>query len=243
MLPGKKIFPVVTLTSKIEEFVHAKGFTIKETTKKHIRRKIESEVGNIIHFYKNKQGKLLAVPDSVTMQDMVLENENLKNELSMIKSKTNDMKGIIHQASSYIHSSIQENCMASPWPYHPSDITEESINLPHLLQDLLTGILTGEPENQCLSQRIKLLIQSIGQDLIYATTRGKQKPPKHLLLPYAVKTLTGNVELIKILNRLGHGVSYSQLEENDTALCLQKLAVTPNQKVIRYYLLLCSQTF
>ena len=146
MLPSKKIFPVVILTCKIE-FVHAKGFTIKETTKKHIRRKIESEVGNIIHFYKNKQGKLLAVPDSVTMQ----ENENLKNELSMIKSKTNDMKGIIHQASSYIHSSIQENCMASPRPYHPSDITKESINLPHLLQDLLTGILTGEPEKQCLS--------------------------------------------------------------------------------------------
>ena len=29
---------------------------------------------------------------------------------------------------------------------------------------------------------------------------------------------------IKILNRLGHGISYTQLEEIDTALCLQKLA-------------------
>ena len=31
------------------------------------------------------------------------------------------------------------------------------------------------------------------------------------------------MELIKILNRLGHGISYSQLEEIETALCLQKL--------------------
>ena len=30
--------------------------------------------------------------------------------------------------------------------------------------------------------------------------------------------------MIQILNRFGHGISYSQLEENETALCLQKLA-------------------
>ena len=63
-------------------------------------------------------------------------------------------------------------------------------------------------------------------------TCGQQKPSKHLLLPYAVKTLTGKVELIQTLNRLGHEVSYSQLEENDTALCLEKLATTTNQQVV-----------
>ena len=52
----------------------------------------------------------------------------------------------------------------------------------------------------------------------------QHKPPKHVLLPYAVKTLTGNTEIIRILNKYGHGMSYTQLEENDTALCLQKLA-------------------
>ena len=35
---------------------------------------------------------------------------------------------------------------------------------------------------------------------------------------HGVKTLTGNVELLQILNRYGHGISYHQLEENDTAL-------------------------
>ena len=67
--------------------------------------------------------------------------------------------------------------------------------------------------------------------MIYAVTCGKHKPPKHLLLPYAVKTLTGNIEVIKILNKFGHGVSYSQLEENDTALYLQKMAASFNQRV------------
>ncbi len=46
-----------------------------------------------------------------------------------------------------------------------------------------------------------------------------------------MKTLTGNVGIIKTLNNLGHGVLYSQLEKNDTALCLQKLAASNNQTV------------
>ena len=47
-----------------------------------------------------------------------------------------------------------------------------------------------------------------------------------------MKTLTGNIEIVRMLNRFGHGVSYSQLEENDTALCLQKLAIGPTQRVV-----------
>jgi len=46
---------------------------------------------------------------------------------------------------------------------------------------------------------------------------GKVKTPKHSLLPFATKSLTGSTELIHILNRCGHGVSYSQTEEVDTA--------------------------
>lgn len=92
------------------------------------------------------------------------------------------------------------------------------------------GLFTDDPEEKCLSQRVKMLIQSFSQDIIYRVTCGKRIPLKHLLLPYAVNTLTGNVEVIQTLNILG--VSYSHLEEKDTALCLQKLAATTNQQVI-----------
>ena len=66
------------------------------------------------------------------------------------------------------------------------------------------------------------VVQPIGQDCIYAVSRGNVIPAKHILLPWGVKLLTGNVELIKRFNRLGHGISYSKLEETDTVLCLQK---------------------
>ena len=36
--------------------------------------------------------------------------------------------------------------------------------------------------------------------------------------------MTGNVELIKIINTFGHGISYTKLAEVDTAYALQKFS-------------------
>ena len=81
-------------------------------------------------------------------------------------------------------------------------------------------LLDGHAQNDSSSHKV---IQSIAQDCVYAITNRQYKPPKHLTLPFAVKCLTGNVEIIKMLNRLGHGISYSQLSEIETALCLSKI--------------------
>jgi len=102
---------------------------------------------------------------------------------------------------------------------------------PSDLKRFFLSLLSGDPDNTAPSARIKTLVDSFSQDVIYAVTCGQQKPPKHYLLAYGIKTLTGNVELIRMVNKLGHGVSYDTLEENDTALCLQKLAVSLNQRV------------
>lgn len=59
---------------------------------------------------------------------------------------------------------------------------------------------------------------------MYAVSNGLQIPPKQILAAAAVKSLTGNVNLIQIVNQLGHSISYTKYQEIDTALCLQKLA-------------------
>lgn len=61
---------------------------------------------------------------------------------------------------------------------------------------------------------------------LFGISCGRQKPPKRILLPYVVKSLTNNVDLIQLLNRCVHGIAYSQLTELNTALCLQKMATT-----------------
>ena len=107
-----------------------------------------------------------------------------------------------------------------------------NIALTKSLTDFLKILLTGDMGESPPSARVERLIQSFSQDCVYAITAGVQKPGKHILLPWTVKTLTGNVELIKILNWLGHGISYSQLEEIDTALCLQKLGDSDESDVV-----------
>ena len=171
------------------------------------------------------------VPDSVQLHDAVLEIQSLCKELGFWKGKVTDLTKITDQVSSAIRSAIKENKKPTPFPFHPSDMTSTDWPIPYQLERFLIGLLTGNPDVQCPSRRVSTLVQSFGQDFLYTVTCGQHKPPKHVLLPYAVKTLTGNVEIIKILNKFGHGVSYSQLEENETALCLQKLAASVNQKV------------
>ena len=73
----------------------------------------------------------------------------------------------------------------------PDDLKEFSFTL-------LTGN-TGFPGLQSCSEKVSRLITSFGQDLVFGASGGRQKPPKHILLPYAVKSLTNNVELIHIL--------------------------------------------
>lgn len=120
------------------------------------------------------------------------------------------------------------------WPPEPSKLTEENIDLPNEVRVFLATLLTGNskyPEEPC-SSKVQRFVYSFGQDMVFGVTGGRKKPSKHiLLLPYAVKTLTNNVELIQILNRCGHGVADSQIEELNTVLCLNKMAMTPENAV------------
>ena len=47
------------------------------------------------------------------------------------------------------------------------------------------------------------------------------KTPKHFAFPMAVWHTTGSAQLVTLLNKFGHGISYSQLEELDTSLAEQ----------------------
>ncbi|XP_078353866.1 uncharacterized protein LOC144638547 [Oculina patagonica] len=79
-----------------------------------------------------------------------------------------------------------------------------------------------------ISPEVHRLALSLSQDVIHSVSRGRIKTPKHIVLPMTVKSLTGNVELITILNRFGHGLSYSQVEEVETALAETQIAKQQN---------------
>ena len=231
VIPNKNIIPLAKLSSRMEDVIRNGGLDITASTKKNIRRRLQNELGEEVQFVTDDNGKLLVVPGNITVADMVLANQRLQRELNVLR-KSSAIDDIIDQAAIHVRTSIKNDFVGPSWPYHPNDINTDHIELPSLVERLVRGVITGQSENLNMSNRMQLSVQSICQDIIYATTRGHQKPSKHILLPYAVKTLTGNVELIQMLNRLGHGISYHQLEEIETALCLQKLAAGSQSPVL-----------
>ena len=120
-----------------------------------------------------------------------------------------------------------------PWPPSSEDLECEIEMVPDLLYNMMAWILSTKSEYSVervsdISPEVHRLALSLSQDLIHSATRGRIKTPKHVVLPMTVKSLTGNVELITILNRFGHGLSYSQIEEVETALAEMQIAKRQN---------------
>ena len=83
-------------------------------------------------------------------------------------------------------------------------------------QVLYTGE-SAQPENK----RVQRLVQSVSDDVIFATTRGRIKPGKHLCLGLGLKSLTGSRRVLEILNRFGHLVSYHTVETIETQMATE----------------------
>ena len=120
-----------------------------------------------------------------------------------------------------------------PWPPSSEDLESESAIVPDLLYNMMAWILSTQSEYSVervsnISPYINRLALSLSQDLIHSVSRGRIKTPKHIVLPMTVKSLTGNVELITILNRFRHGLSYSQVDEVETALAEMQIAKQQN---------------
>ncbi len=93
------------------------GRNLRDSTKKHICRTLQSELGDSVQIFPDDKGRLLMVSNDLSLQGVVLENQSLH------KSKMIDFNKIIDQTSSHIRSAIKNNIASSPWPYHPSDVS------------------------------------------------------------------------------------------------------------------------
>jgi len=227
VLENEKVVGLSEMTELLVSYLHSLGIKeCKPSTKKHIRRNRQAEFGNVLRFENLLDNasvflipvKLtpLQVPRYVTA--LLLEKQDNMSQSSKITN--------IQQAAIDIREAIRSRDSRMSWPPRPSELNKGTLDIPQELTAFLYTLLTGnkeQSEGEC-HPKVQRLIKSFAQDFMFGVSRGKIKPPKQILLPYAVKTLTNNVELIQMLNGCGQGIAYSQLEEINTALCLQKMA-------------------
>ena len=117
----------------------------------------------------------------------------------------------IKEVGKLIISKIEELPISTYWPPNPDELWQEKVQIPHLFELFLTFLLTNET---VLSEWVKHLVKSLGQDIICNVTRGKLKTAKHTQVGVSVKRKIGSRLLIDCLN-LGFaetGFSKKQVE-------------------------------
>ena len=66
------------------------------------------------------------------------------------------------------------------------------------------------------SETLHRYTMSLGKDIIFMESRGKCKLPKHIGLNQALRRKAQSKDLVTLVNRFGHGVSYEELLRIDT---------------------------
>ena len=147
-------------------------------------------------------------------------------------------KVTVYGAAAIIRQAILSMRSMVPFPATPSDLAEHKVDVPNVLYNFLTWLMVGDNgvEAPSLAQKVTSnqhadhrRVLSIAQDVIFCTTKGQVKPPKHVALPVALKHITGSETVVTILNKLGHGASQSQLSEWDAATAEKQLQEQQHQ--------------
>ena len=200
MICQQTILKMQELTDLMTEYLRIRGLTITNSTKKNLRRNIEKTFGEKITFL-NLSSKLFLYPSNITTEIIFKE---------LYKAQDDDQ--IIINAAKIIRKEITDMKDEIPWAPEPEDLEPDAFQFPDQLERFLLHLFGNKSPEDARSQNSRYQ-HSIAQDLIYTVTAGRVRTPKSLLLQCVVKSLTNNTEIITILNRLGHGVSYSTLSE------------------------------
>ena len=111
-----------------------------------------------------------------------------------------------------------------PWLPYSNNIEEENVMVPTVVYNSLTCFLSEGGEGEEKKEKVNAkghcqrLVLSLAQDLLNYVRNGMQKTSKHVSLPLALKNLTSSKEVITLLNRYGHGISYYQVLDMEMRL-------------------------
>ena len=140
------------------------------------------------------------------------------------------------QIARLINDEIKDLNPKMSWPPKEDDLKPSRITdyIPRLLDVFLTVLITGkslDSESSSTERTIRLK-ESFAQDIVFSATNGVVKTPKSVLFPSVVKALCSNTEIVKLINKYGHGVSYDLVEEIETEYALKVINEQRENRVV-----------
>ena len=101
------------------------------------------------------------------------------------------------------------------WPPSEDQLLNANVDVPSLLKHFLSGLISTKTR---LSSNKERIVEGLAQDIIFRIQNGRHKPLKHILLSLCTKRKTGSKQVIQWLNKLGHGISYDDVNCLETSL-------------------------
>ena len=184
MLVTPNLIRLTDLTQTMISYMKDLGIKeTKESSKTHLRRKLQAEFGSLLQFEdlldNNRAFIIHANLSRLQLAKEVARLQHLQCEgqASLIDD--------IRRVALELRKAICCKEIEMSWPPKPSQLTEEEINLPDEVRVFLAALLTGNskyPEEPC-SSKVQRLVNSFGQDKVFEVTGGRKKPPNTYYYP------------------------------------------------------------
>ena len=126
---------------------------------------------------------------------------------------------VIRTAALHLRAKIQAMPISiTPAPTSVETLKSCSPDLPEEMLLFYKTLLCGlhEPSGVDNREAVNRKVISMSSDAVYNTSRGTVRPWKHTLLGLGLGTLTGYKLILRILNRLGHSMSYEEVKALET---------------------------
>ena len=159
--------------------------------------------------------------ETLEIEDLIHKHVQLKKEFDAV-IKCNEQEKVLLKSVEILRKEVTTIENEMPWPPKASHLTVESFKIPERLNYFLQKLLSGK-YTDIDSPRVSHLKLSFIQVLLYTTAHGRIKTPKSILFPLAIKSPRNNTELIKIIHKHGHGISFTILQDLDTEYALLQL--------------------
>ena len=144
-----------------------------------------------------------------------------------------DKSSSIIEVVSTIREDIVTYCNDKKEMRLPPKVSElEMFDKPDSVKLFLTSLLGGKGHSIIDNKNINRLIDSYAADIIQSVMRGKVLTKKHYLLAMGLHSMIGSRNVITVLNKMGHCMTYNNTCEIETALAEATLVRSKEENIL-----------
>ncbi|XP_071817001.1 uncharacterized protein [Apostichopus japonicus] len=248
-----EVLKISKLMEQYMGFVHAKGGSNAQFRTEKLKKKLLARFGPKITFWRpKKRNRCELIYSDFLPKGALLE----KNVDSSSMSEGSDCTGMnttnpgqsiqvqetrdLYHAAQILRRSMMDIGDGLQWPPTSNQLNSSDVDkiIPLQLHNFLALLISPDCEELMFEDKEKVRlpkdmmvrVESISQDILFAHYRGRVATPKHVALGVSIRHLSKNVQILGMMNRFGHSVSLSYLQELDTAIAnevVKKNSVLP----------------